>query len=254
MTARSASRRSDTVAGAVRDLPLWQGLRAVLRHDPLTARSRKLSAAGASDRRVLLTFPRAALLAPDDPAPLLALVGGELPATMAAHWATAEVLHLGLDEAETGGAVRKLYLEFAPDAAPEPDLAYLALKCGGGRQALHRYDRVAEAGPVLAALDLPPALAEPTEWLARRSGDLLRVAEPGSARLSLDIGLADLDGRTMSCPSWRIWPPPSDRTPRPHRRYRRMWRLAGTATAAFSSPFTAGRRTHDPDARSLCPG
>ncbi len=194
MTARSASRRSDTVAGAARDLPLWQGLRAVLRHDPLTARSRKLSAAGASDRRVLLTFPRAALLAPDDPAPLLALVGGELPAPMAAHWATAEVLHLGLDEAETGGAVRKLYLEFAPDAAPEPDLAYLALKCGGGRQALHRYDRVAEAGPVLAALDLPPALAEPTEWLARRSGDLLRVAEPGSARLSLDIGLADLDG------------------------------------------------------------
>jgi hypothetical protein len=171
---------------------LWRGLRAVLRHDPLSAPSRKISAQGVSDRRVLLTFPRAALLAPDDPAPLVALVGGALPATMLDHWTRADVIHLGLDGDEAEGAVRKLYLEFPPDAAPEPNLAYLALKCSGGRQAMHRYDRVAEAGPLLAVLDLPPALAEPAAWLARLSGDLLRVAEPGSARLSLDIGLSDV--------------------------------------------------------------
>lgn len=171
---------------------LWQGLRALLRHDPLSAPSCKISARGVADRRVLLTFPRAALLSPDDPSPLVALVGGTLPALMADHWARADVIHLGMDDDEAGGAVRKLYLEFPPDAAPEPNLAYLALKCGGGRQALHRYDRVAEDGALLATLDLPDALAEPAAWLARLSGDLLRVAEPGSARLSLDIGLADV--------------------------------------------------------------
>jgi hypothetical protein len=158
---------------------LWQGLRALLRHDPLSAPSCKISARGVADQRVLLTFPRAALLAPDDPSPLVALVGGTLPATMADHWARADVIHLGLDGDEAGGAVRKLYLEFPQGAAPEPNLAYLALKCGGGRQALHRYDRVTDAGALLATLDLPEALAEPAAWLAHLSGDLLRVAEPG---------------------------------------------------------------------------
>lgn len=142
---------------------------------------------------MLLTFPRAALLSPHDPAPLVALVEGTLPGMMADYWTRADVLHLGLDGDEAGGAIRKLYLEFAPDAAPEPNLAYLALKCGGGRQAMHRYERVSDPRAVLTALDLSPALAEPAAWLARLSGDLLRVAEPGSARLSLDIGLADLD-------------------------------------------------------------
>jgi hypothetical protein len=199
MAAMSLSPRSDSAMGAAQDLAtppaaaLRRGLRSVLRHDPLSAPSCKISAAGVADQRVLLTFPRAALLAPDDPAPLVALVGGHLPAAMADQWQSAEVIHLGLDGDEAGGAIRKLYLEFAPDAAPEPNLAYLALKCGGGRQAMHRYERVSDAAALLAALDLPPALAEPAAWLARLSGDLLRVTEPGSARLSLDIGLADLD-------------------------------------------------------------
>lgn len=177
---------------ATPEAALWRGLRALLRHDPLSAPSRKIKAHGVADRRLLLTFPRAALLAPDDPAPLAALVGGILPDVMADHWNRADVVHLGLDGDEAGGAVRKLYLEFPPDAAPEPNLAYLALKCGGGRQAMHRYDRVTGAEALLAALDLPPALAEPAASLAHRSGDLLRVGEPGSQRLSLDIGLADV--------------------------------------------------------------
>lgn len=199
MTALSPSPRSDRHMCPAMDLTattpeaaLWWGLRGLLRHDPLSAPSRKVSTRGVSDRRILLTFPRGALLHPDDPTPLAALVSGTLPAAMADHWHQTDVVHLGLDADEAGGAVRKLYLEFPSDAAPEPNLAYLALKCGGGRQALHRYDRVAEAGSILAALDLPLSLAEPAAWLAEVSGDLLRVAEPGSQRLSLDIGLADV--------------------------------------------------------------
>jgi hypothetical protein len=172
---------------------LWQGLRALLQHDPLTAGSYKVSAAGVSDRRILLSFPRAALLNPNDPAPLSDLIGGTLPAAMSDNWQRTEMLHVGLDCADFGATLRKLYLEFAPGNGPEPDLAYLALKCGGGRQALHRYDRVNEAGALLSAIALPEALLEPAAWLANLSSDLLRVAEPDAARLSLDIGLANLE-------------------------------------------------------------
>jgi hypothetical protein len=198
------SPRPETLMRPALHLPaeaaLWQGLRALLRHDPLTAGSYKVSAAGVSDRRMLLSFPRADLLSPDDPAPLADLVGGTLPAAMADNWQRTVMLHVGLDGADTGAAVRKLYLEFPPGNAPEADLAYLALKCGGGRQAVHRYERVAEAGALLSTLALPEALVEPAAWLANLSSDLLRVAEPGAARLSLDIGLADLEATSDVLP------------------------------------------------------
>lgn len=179
---------------------LWDGLCAALRHPPLIARSCKLRREGWTNRRLLMTFPRAALIRPHDPAPLLSLVGGTLPDAMADVWCRADVLHLGLD-AEDDGIIRKLYLEFAPEAAPEPGLAYLALKCGGTRQGLHRYDRVTRADAVLDTLDLPPALRDAAGRLAALSQDLLHVTEAGSARLSLDIGLADLD------PASRFWAP-----------------------------------------------
>ena len=191
------SPRSDTPMRPAIHLPteaaLLQGLRALLHNNPLTAGSYKVSAAGVSDRRMLLSFSRADLLNPEDPAPLVALVGGFLPAVMADNWQRTEMLHVGLDGADFGATVQKLYLEFAPGKGPEPDLAYLALKCGGGRQALHRYERVDEAGALLATLALPEALSEPATLLANLSSDLLRVAEPGEARLSLDIGLAGLE-------------------------------------------------------------
>jgi hypothetical protein len=191
------SPRSETPMLPALHLPteaaLSQGLRALLHNDPLTAGSYKVSAAGVSDRRMLLSFPRADLLNPDDPAPLADLIGGTLPAAMADNWQRTEMLHVGLDGADFGATVRKLYLEFAPGNAPELDLAYLALKCGGGRQAMHRYERVAEAGTLLSALALPKAVLEPASLLANLSTDLLRVAEPGLARLSLDIGLTDLE-------------------------------------------------------------
>ena len=178
---------------------LWRGLRARLRHPPLTARSRKIRADGDSNRRFLLTFPRAALFAPDDPAPLAALVGGDLPADLLDRWARADILHIGFD-AEDAGIVRKLYLEFPPDDQAEPGLTYLALKCGAGRQALHRYDRIPAADALLDRLALPLPLAEPAHHLAALSDDLLQVCEPGTARLSLDIGLADLDPATSVAP------------------------------------------------------
>jgi hypothetical protein len=198
------SPRHDTPMRPALHLPveaaLWSGLRALLHHDPLTAGSYKVSASGISYRRILLSFPRTALLNPDDPAPLAKLIKGNLPAAIVENWQRTEMLHIGMDCEDFGDTVRKLYLEFAPGHAPQPQLAYLALKCGGERQALHHYERVAEAGAVLSALALPKALWEPATWLANLSGDLLRVAEPGAARLSLDIGLADLEATSDALP------------------------------------------------------
>lgn len=176
---------------------LWRGLRGLLRHAPLTARSRKIRERAESDRRFLLTFPRAALLKPDDPAHLAALVGAHLPDTLAKHWLRADVIHLGFD-AEDGGIVRKLYLEFPPEAAPEPGLTYLALKCLGGRATVHRYDRIRDPAALIAALALDGALAQPARQLTALSDDLLQVSEAGTPRLSLDIGLTDLGPETTA--------------------------------------------------------
>lgn len=174
-------------------LAMARALRPLLRHDPLIARSRKLGAQGQSDGRALLTLPRAALMDPDDPAPLAAVIGAALPDRLTRHWTRAEVVHLGLDPADAGaGMVRKLYLEFGADA-PEPGLAYLAVKAGAADQALHRYDRISDPAPVLAALALPDPVTAALAPLLATGAEVLRVAEDGTARLSLDINLADLD-------------------------------------------------------------
>lgn len=179
---------------------MTEALRGLLRHDPLMARSRKVSARGVSSDRVLLTFPKAALIRPDDPWPLARIVGADLPDRLLRHWKQAEVIHLGLDEADTlGGSVRKLYLELLAEETPEPGLVYLALKVGTEPR-LNRYDTVADPGPLLASLDLPSAMAGPAHRLARL-GDLLRVSEEGTPRLSLDIGLADCDPDAVACAS-----------------------------------------------------
>lgn len=173
--------------------PLLAGLRPLLRHPPLMAGSRKVAQGGASDQRLLATFPRAALVAPDDPTPLARLLGAALPDPMARCWQQAAVIHLGLDGADPDGcAVRKLYLEFDSAAAPEPDLAYLALKIGR-RAALHQYHLLADPADLLAGFGLPPQAARAADLLAGRSRQLLRVAEPGTDRLSLDINLAEVE-------------------------------------------------------------
>lgn len=166
-------------------------LRPLLPHDPLLARSRKISAAGVSDRRYLLTFPREALADPDDCAALAQAIGLPLPDLLAQHWTRAEMIHLGLDDADTTGeSLLKIYLEFAPETTPEPGLAYLALKMGQSAR-LNRYDWQPDPAPLLAELALPPDLAETTAQIAAMA-QVLRVSEEGSARLSIDMSLADL--------------------------------------------------------------
>lgn len=161
----------------------------LLNHDPLVARSRKITAQGVSADRVLLTFPRAALVRAE-PQALGDLIGAQLPASLTRHWQRAEILHLGLDDADSaGGRVRKLYLEFSPESTPEQGLAYLALKVGS-QERLHRYDLLDDPASVLADLALPPDLHEVIGHLARTC-PILRVCEAASARLSLDVGLMD---------------------------------------------------------------
>lgn len=170
---------------------LIAALRPLLPHDPLLACSRKVSANGVSDRRFLLTFPRAALSTPDDHRALAQAIGLPLPDALSRHWTRAEMIHLGLDAADTTGeSLLKIYLEFAPESTPEPGLAYLALKMGLQAR-LNRYDWQQDPAPLLAQLALPPDL----ERTARQIADMaqnLRVSEAGSARLSLDMSLADL--------------------------------------------------------------
>lgn len=170
---------------------LIAALRPLLPQGPLLARSRKISASGVSDRRFLLTFPRAALATPDDHSALAQAIGLPLPDALARHWTRAEMIHLGLDAADTTGeSLLKIYLEFAPETAPEPSLAYLALKMGR-KARLNRYDWQQNPAPLLAALALPPDLAETAGQIAAMAQNL-RVSEEGSARLSIDMALADL--------------------------------------------------------------
>ncbi len=161
----------------------------LLHHDPMVARSRKISGQGVSADRVLLTFPRAAMVQAD-PQALGDLIGAKVPDALTRHWQSAEIIHLGLDEADTtGDSVRKLYLEFSPETAPEQGLAYLGLKVGTQTR-LHRYDLLDDPTSVLADLALPPDLQDFIFGLTSTC-PILRVSEAGSARLSLDIGLMD---------------------------------------------------------------
>lgn len=170
---------------------MLDGLRGLIRHDPLLARSRKISARGISAERFLMTFPRDWLPDTGDPRPLAALIESPLPDALTRAWRQADMLHLGLDAADPlGGCMRKLYLEFAPDRSPAAGLAFLAVKAG--REArLHRYETVPDPAAVLAALALPDALALPAMQVAGGSDALLRVSEAATDRLSLDIGLVD---------------------------------------------------------------
>lgn len=167
------------------------GLRGLIRHDPLLARSRKVSGRGTSAERFLLTFPRDWLPDPGDARALAALVESPLPDAITEAWPRADILHLGLDAADPlGGCMRKLYLEFTRDTSPEPGLAFLAVKAGRDAR-LHRYETVTDPAAVLAALALPDALALPAMQVAGGSDALLRVSEAATGRLSLDIGLVD---------------------------------------------------------------
>lgn len=185
----------DTFSAAAPPQGLHAALTARLGREPLTARSRKIFAGFSLSNRFLWTFPRDWMPADATPDSLSPLIGAEIPPEIRTHWPRADMIHIGFDGAEgeaEGAGIRKLYLEFTPESAPEAGLVYLAVKCGRAGH-LNRYDTLPDAAPVLRTLALPPSIAEPAARLARQSGHLLRVAEQGSARLSLDINLSDTE-------------------------------------------------------------
>lgn len=171
---------------------LQPGLCNLLAIPPLAAASRKISADSQSEDRWLFSFPREALHDPDGPNALAALTGISLPDPIRAHWRRASLIHLGYDGTDpAGGQIMKLYLEFAPPTAPEPGLAYLAVK-SGRTQALHRYVQITDPAALMADLALPDAMVAILARLAAPSDSILRVSEDSSARLSMDVNLADI--------------------------------------------------------------
>lgn len=145
---------------------------------------------------MLFTFPRADLLSSDTPDALEAVLGHPIPAALGALWTQARVVHLGLDANDhQHGPVRKLYLEFALDAPPEPDLAFLAVKIGRA-PVIHRYERQHDPAPLISALCPDPDLRAAVALLARQARLVLKVHESDSQRLSIDLNLADVTPTT----------------------------------------------------------
>ncbi|MEY4984613.1 MAG: hypothetical protein RIR62_2879 [Pseudomonadota bacterium] len=191
---RAAAGRQGTVPPAADDAghALQRALDAVLKRPALVARSRKIAAGHPAADRRLFTFGRADLHDPDTPDALEPILGHPVPQVLRDLWTRARIVHLGLDSGDPQeGAVRKLYLEFPPDAAPEPGLVYLSAKTGR-RSVIHRYERVTDAAALIGSLTSDPALRAAVQALAERSQMLLKVHEAGGKRLSLDINLADL--------------------------------------------------------------
>jgi hypothetical protein len=170
----------------------------------LFERSAKTIGGALRTGRFLASFPRAALC--PGPSRALRAILGRLgapeqgAALLDRHQARAVSIHFGHEPEETG-VLTKCYLEFPPDARPEPDLVFLALKWdGAGQEALSLYrSRDALSAPERRGLIrhlLPPGPAlDLFEELGARPGSglrLLEVEEPGSPRRSLDLGLADL--------------------------------------------------------------
>lgn len=175
---------------------MHQALMPLLARPPLVALSRKLSALHRSEDRPLFTFRRSDITAPDARGALAAVLGHPLPPAIADLWDSAQSIHLGLDGADgPRGPVRKLYLEFPPDAAPQDGLVYLAVKVGDDA-ALHHYERVADPAPLIASLFPQGALRDAAQLLAAASPMVLKVHDPASRRLSVDINLADVSPAT----------------------------------------------------------
>lgn len=158
----------------------------------LREESLKIGPGGIQRGRYLLTFSRRALL--PGPANRFAALADDLgvdATPLAPHLKSANAIHVGY---EPGGVV-KLYLEFPPPFAPEPDLAFLAVKAGGRVNRYIRQDGLTADDKKSLLHDVIPAGAirdTATHCLAY-GGPLLLVTEEGSTRRSLDIHLADAD-------------------------------------------------------------
>lgn len=169
----------------------------------LVERSAKIIGGNVRDNRMLVSFPRGAL--GPGPSRQLMRMCQSLGAPkegldyLLAHQSGASTVHFGLEPEQTG-PLYKCYIEFAPGDAPEPELAFLALKwCAvDGRFALSRYwrrdDLSARKKQALVSDCLPDGRIQEMflKMLAMGKGaPLLEVDETSGPRRSLDLNLAD---------------------------------------------------------------
>ena len=167
-------------------------VRARLTLPPLREESLKITTNGIERGRYLLTFSRRALL-PGPAARFQALADDlGLDATaLVPHLKAANAVHVGMEP----GNRTKLYLEFPPPQAPEPHLAFLAVKHDNRINRYTRMDHLHHDAQTMLLGDLVPNGPVQTTALAclKRAGGILQVTEDGSPRHSIDIHLADAE-------------------------------------------------------------
>lgn len=176
-------------------------LTGALRGPCIVERSAKITPGALQTDRRLFSFPRRALY-PGPRRRLAALVerlGLADPSPVLDALPGAQAVHFGAD-----GPIRKCYLEYAPDTAPQPGLLFLAVKWRDGAVRVdHYFDRspltqAAKHALLAQAVPSGPARTCGAEMLAlARAGDpdgtavVLEVVGHGDARRSVDISVAD---------------------------------------------------------------
>jgi hypothetical protein len=181
---------------------LWQALAGATPpfvHEP----SAKVSGGQVAVGRYLISLPLRALgpRASAQVAAMLVTLGApsQGAAPLVDVCGQADHLHLGHEPAAEG-ALRKLYLEFAPGAGPAPGLVFLSLKWSADGQfaqsLYHHRDGSSAEGQALIHAVLPQGLARAAFLdLMHQATDptLLEVTEPGLPRRSLDLNVAESD-------------------------------------------------------------
>jgi len=175
----------------------------------LKERSAKLIGGTLRQGRFLASIPKSALY--PGPDRRLKRICGDLGApsegygVLAPHLRAANNVHFGF-EPEPGGDLFKCYLEFSPSDAPQAGLVFLALKWAregtGSRFAVTRYwsryalshaDKRDLAGAIVPSGPARDAALNLLDLARDVDGAVtfLEVEEPGNARRSIDINLAD---------------------------------------------------------------
>jgi len=167
-----------------------RAVRARLTLPPLREESLKIENDRITRGRYLLTFSRRALL----PGPKARFKGlasdlGLDGAVLAPYLDVANAVHVGMEP----GSRTKLYLEFPPPNAPDPDLAFLAVKHDNRVNRYRRISHLSHAAKVGILDDiLPDSPARRTAMdCLLYGGHVLQVTEDGSPRHSVDVHLAD---------------------------------------------------------------
>ncbi|MXU66704.1 hypothetical protein [Oceanomicrobium pacificus] len=186
----------------MRDAPTWRQHLAGLDGPFMVEQSVKLAHDRIETDRCLVSYPRRAFY----PGPRSTL--SDILAALDAPPETAALLDLQTDAVQIhfgkDGAVRKCYLEFARDRAPEPDLIFLAMKWRAGAVRTDRY--FGRAGwsrerqvALISDLTLDPSMSRAARTALALSADgdpdgqaiLLDIRGQGNARRSVDISIVD---------------------------------------------------------------